>query len=67
MPLYFYIIHLVHVLFTTNVKQFYSGKGKFNCSFAQEIAQPDDGNSSTIHPLLLYPFLTSVISFITEL
>lgn len=40
---------------------------EFNLTLLKEITLPDDGNSFTINPLLLYPFLTSVISFITEL
>ena len=42
---------LVH-LFTTNVEVL--SKEDF-LTFAKEITQLDDGNSSTIHPLLIYP------------
>ena len=43
-----------------------SKEGEF-LTFAKEITQLCNGNSSTIYPLLLYPLLTSVILFITEL
>lgn len=53
---------LVH-LFTTNVEVL--SKEDF-LTFAKEITQLDSGNSSTIHPLLIYPLLTSVIFYSSQ-